>query len=546
MNLKTRGQALAAFLDDRIDELVTDDRSRSDIIADMADAAGITTATVGQILDGDIERPPDERLQGFAEVLDVSVEGLQDLSDEDAGVERSWIATMADKLRGFADGLSEQASQYQSIQRDQSFSDLFWAVDDIFWLADHDQFDGWHYMRDMFVDNSGDMFAITISDGKMFRFPVTLNERDEPTIGEPAQVTMTFTPVERAAMVYRNASGQYEALAILNTAVLNKDGEIDSTALFDTFVDRFQGGERVNFHHLDIEFGTLRHIYRSGVNLWGHFEFDDSDMGRAVAESLATDETGEWGISIEFLYEPDEMEFIQVNGMAVPVYNSGTLHRASVLKSRKACAWFTAIPSVATKERAAMNQQIKSDFVDLVGQDLANKAEEMDDSINNRAVQENMVRREESTDAPTTDPQTIEVDAPLLAAMTESVTASEPWQGLTQTVNDISAQFAEAMQAVTNLTSQLTEATDSMAAEMRSRSESVDAEMAEIKQALGLRNAAKPPAQRVARLAPGAATAQPGVPAEVSKEDLGDLPAQRLAELKARRKRMDRNEMAVA
>jgi len=47
-------------------------------------AMGIDESTVGQILSGDIQRPPDERLRGAAKVLDVTFESLRDLIPESA------------------------------------------------------------------------------------------------------------------------------------------------------------------------------------------------------------------------------------------------------------------------------------------------------------------------------------------------------------------------------------------------------------------------------------------------------------------------------
>lgn len=49
---------------------------RAEIIRRMASAAGIDDGTVQQILRGDIERPPERRLRGFARVLNISVETL--------------------------------------------------------------------------------------------------------------------------------------------------------------------------------------------------------------------------------------------------------------------------------------------------------------------------------------------------------------------------------------------------------------------------------------------------------------------------------------
>lgn len=75
-NSVRKGEQLADFLNDRIDELATEDRPRSQIIEEMADAAGIEPTTVEQILRAGITCPPLERLEGFADVLDVSVDRL--------------------------------------------------------------------------------------------------------------------------------------------------------------------------------------------------------------------------------------------------------------------------------------------------------------------------------------------------------------------------------------------------------------------------------------------------------------------------------------
>ena len=65
------GASLAGSLNtaiDRIDESESDPRARGDVIAQMADAAGISSGTVNQILNAEIDCPPRDRLRGFAEV----------------------------------------------------------------------------------------------------------------------------------------------------------------------------------------------------------------------------------------------------------------------------------------------------------------------------------------------------------------------------------------------------------------------------------------------------------------------------------------------
>jgi ATP-dependent protease ClpP protease subunit len=71
------GPRLAALLNAGIDDMVSDEQTRADIVAQMGEAAGIDSNTVNQILSGDgINCPPLRRLEGFARVLDVSLEAM--------------------------------------------------------------------------------------------------------------------------------------------------------------------------------------------------------------------------------------------------------------------------------------------------------------------------------------------------------------------------------------------------------------------------------------------------------------------------------------
>ena len=63
------GQKLAASLNRLIDEQTTEEMTRADIVALMATAADINPVDVVQILQGELDSPPPEHLQGFADVL---------------------------------------------------------------------------------------------------------------------------------------------------------------------------------------------------------------------------------------------------------------------------------------------------------------------------------------------------------------------------------------------------------------------------------------------------------------------------------------------
>jgi len=77
------GASLAARLNELIDEQVNDNTDRSEIISRMASAAGIEPGTVNQILNGSINCPPIDRLEGFAEALGTSLESLTRAGNRD-------------------------------------------------------------------------------------------------------------------------------------------------------------------------------------------------------------------------------------------------------------------------------------------------------------------------------------------------------------------------------------------------------------------------------------------------------------------------------
>lgn len=80
---EVRGAALGALLDELIESQTNDDTERSDVIAELADEAGISEGTVNDIINGAIDCPPLERLEAFAAVLMVSVDELISAAEDD-------------------------------------------------------------------------------------------------------------------------------------------------------------------------------------------------------------------------------------------------------------------------------------------------------------------------------------------------------------------------------------------------------------------------------------------------------------------------------
>ena len=78
------GASLGSFLNGIIGDMETEELSRGSIIDQMATAAGISTDTVGSILNGSINCPPLARLEGFAEVLDTTLESIIEAAEKDS------------------------------------------------------------------------------------------------------------------------------------------------------------------------------------------------------------------------------------------------------------------------------------------------------------------------------------------------------------------------------------------------------------------------------------------------------------------------------
>lgn len=78
-----KGESLAALLNRRINQQEDEDRTRADIVQEMAQAAGIATGTVSQILNGSINCPPINRLEGFAQVLGMAINTLISAAKKD-------------------------------------------------------------------------------------------------------------------------------------------------------------------------------------------------------------------------------------------------------------------------------------------------------------------------------------------------------------------------------------------------------------------------------------------------------------------------------
>lgn len=224
----------------------------------------------------------------------------------------------------------------------------------------------YQFFQELYVASGGGIFALSVQGGKLYRSAVTVTDAGV-MVGMPEQIVMRFEPLQRTRIVTRLDNGLPVFLSILATAALNKANELDTRALFDDFISRFTGEtEYMNVYHLDNDksrIGKLLWIGRDENLLLGLWTPDDNIVGRAVAETLAADEKGEWGVSIEFLSDDEGYLVEVVPGIELRAFAKGELWGASVVRSAHACSWFTG----HTKERVfTMNKEVKQAIETLI------------------------------------------------------------------------------------------------------------------------------------------------------------------------------------
>lgn len=311
--------------------------------------------------------------------------------------------------------------------------------------------DEWPWLTDFYVDDSGQLFAVFASDGKLHRVNFTIQD-EQIVLGERTQVTETFTPIG-TTRVFRQADGRHRWLSISATAVLNRCAEIDARVLFDGFVAHAtETGEYPYrcFCHRGEQFrtGQADFLARDGNCYITSGLYDDTELARREIAALEK-EPHYWGESIG--YEPlAGPELVEVGGIEIPVYRSGIHTEISTLPEEMAAAWFTStsIISEAQMERQ-MNDVEFGAFVKLFDGD-EDKArgwlEENVDPANRQIEEREMITREVEPEAePPAEPETesiqpvIELDDSALAAIVERMAESEVIASLNERIDSLMA-----------------------------------------------------------------------------------------------------------
>lgn len=403
-----------------------------------------------------------------------------------------------------------------------------------------------HWFQDLYVADDGSIFVITITNGKLNRWPVTIAPDNTVTLGTPTEVMPVFaTAKPHSLQTIQRTDGRYQGFAILGTAALNKDGEIDSRALFDTFEERFTGvREYVNIYHIggDVtRIGDIDLIFREGNLLVGHYVLDDNPLARAVGATLANDKAGVWGGSIEFISDDKGTEVEVAPGVKANVYTSGTLRGFSIATCADGAAWgtkhlMTRTPIMNDALKEKIHKQLlggDAEAIALLDQMLAAGNTRISDAITRTAEDTLAATTPEATivtqeaeltpveaaaeDMAAADPTTadggIVVDDALLQAVTAAIQDSEWWQAQASANDEMSSRMAAIEQAVADLqtaaggsaadTQATAEQIQTVTADMTTRMAAVEQTVASLS---GFYERNRPPAVQTATYRPGKST----------------------------------------
>ena len=239
-----------------------------------------------------------------------------------------------------------------------------------------------YYLVDIFVDNTT-VFALArqvdingeFVNRDLYSIEVT-NDGATVTLGEPQLVKLDVTARE-SITVFRDKNGVEKFVSIANVAIKNRDGELDSTELYDDFIRNIAsfGKPYLTIWHKGdlLRIGSIENQYRDGPLLYVFGTFNNTKLARGTAKALAKN-PGKYGVSIGFKATTSpRLETIQ--GAIVPVYTRGILVEVSVLPEYLACSMMT---NINVARSAQLTKQVDPKLREMLMEFLEGDQAEVD------------------------------------------------------------------------------------------------------------------------------------------------------------------------
>lgn len=280
------------------------------------------------------------------------------------------------------------------------------------------------WLNDIY-DDAGQRFAVVSMGGKLYRAPLMI-DGTTVTMGALQEVEAQFAPVRSRISVIRQADGKHRWFIVAGSAVLNRVGEIDSRALYDSFVANAQtaGYPTLRYYHDSrLDFGQADWTAREeNTYLASGLLNEEHPLAQAFVDAIETGR-GTWGASVGFSANEPPNKIEIGAGVTIPVYTSGVNSEISVLPENRAASWFTNVTEVTR-----MRKEIKDSLVTLFGDE--ERAKQFIDGVDatNRAIADaGLITRDDASTSSATSSATEVVSAETAQAeTTEPTPAAEP------------------------------------------------------------------------------------------------------------------------
>lgn len=287
--------------------------------------------------------------------------------------------------------------EYPMENQAMAFSELYHEINEAIWLIDH-ALGTYSWVVDVYLSDDKNIFAVVSQNGKLFKQHFMF-DGDDLIIGDSEEILLEpEMPMMTQTKVFQQKDGLYRWLCIAATTALNRNAELNSKQLYDSFIEHInETGEYpiLNFYHQpNTRLGQADFAARDDNLYILSGTFDDNEFGKAAAKGLES-KPGYWGDSIEFWALEGEWLDIDVENtqVSIPVYTKGINTAVSILPESDARCIGT-LHIAQSRGLDSMNDKIKKALIDLYegNEELANQFEQSADRIN-QEINENMIHQ---------------------------------------------------------------------------------------------------------------------------------------------------------
>lgn len=388
----------------------------------------------------------------------------------------------------------------ESLTRAISYSQIMEQVYSKFWEWEDGmgmEVEREDYPIDIYMDGDSH-YLLTTYGGKLFRYPITIME-EGVTLGPKSQVMTTHSDVSTRTVI-RSSNGQKRWISISATSVLNRDGEIDSRELFDSFIEYaertkeypvrmfYHAGESFRIGQADFLARDKNCYITSGL-------FDDTELAERAAKAIENNPDF-WGESIGYIPTSQPELFEVSRGIKIPVYKTGINVEISQLPEKEAANLFTITKGVS---RMLNSKQLEAFYQIFEGdEDAANKWLEENAATRNRQIeQQNLITRDTKEENKEVNENQENVKPEVVIDDTVINEIVNRVSGQNQETENALVEMKEEMKSANQVMSELSELVNRLKSDNEKLQATLDILKAEYDQRVAIRNSDKTTETRI-------------------------------------------------